>query len=224
MFSCLEQLLHDIDVCTNSTLMEGLLQQIENETEVDPTEKFALLLALDEYADLRTKVIAALTDYPLLVFRICNFSDVVFENSKSIYNYLKRHEKRIRWHIMRIYRNRNMIVHNGSYMPYVGMIAENLHFYVDELLDVLVEYYHIGINNNASIFRNVSCEEVSYYRELGVNVTKPKAKQDVISLTKDNALSMIFNGYKGKLVRKAIILAIEKNRKEKEALPEGTQQ
>lgn len=224
MFSCLEQLLHDIDVCTNSALMDGILQKIENETEADPTEKFALLLALDEYAALRKRVIDALIDYPLLVYRIYNFADVVFENSKSIYDYLKRHEKRIRWHIMRIYRNRNMIVHNGSYMPYVGMIAENLHFYVDELLDVLVEYYHIGINNNSSIFRNVGCEEVSYYRELGVNVTKPKAKQNIISLTKDNALAMIFNGYKGKVVRKAITQAIEKNRKEKEALPEGTQQ
>ena len=106
----------------------------------------------------------------------------------------------------------------------MSLIAENLHFYVDELLDVLVEYYHIGINNNSSIFKNVSCEEVSYYRELGVNVTKPKAKQNIISLTKDNALSMIFNGYKGKMVRKAITQAIDKNRKEKESLPEGTEQ
>jgi hypothetical protein len=35
---------------------------------------------------------------------------------------------------------------------------------------------------------------------------------------------MIFNGYKGKMVRKAITQAIEKNRKGKESLPEGTEQ
>lgn len=216
MFSCLEQLLHDIDVCTNYSLMDVILQQIENESEMEPTEKFALLLALEEYAPLRTNVIEALIDYPLLVYRVNNFSEIIFENSKSIYDFLKRHEKRIRWHIMRIYRNRNMIVHNGSYMPYVNMIAENLHFYVDELLDVLVEYYHIGITNNSSIYKNISCEEVSYYRELGVNVTKSKVKQNSVNLTKDNALAMIFNGYKGKMVQKAITKAIEKSKNERE--------
>ena len=62
---------------------------------------------------------------------------------------------------------------------------------------------------------------MSYYRELGVNVTKPKSKQNAVSLTKDNALAMIFNGYKGKLVQKAITQAIEKNKQEKASLQES---
>lgn len=214
MYSCIEQLLHDIDVCTESKVMDDILSNVEGENEqIEPTEKFALLLALDEYSGLRTKVIDGLEEYPLLVYRIKFFSEEVLCNSKTIYDFLKRHEKRVRWHVMRIYRNRNMIVHNGSYMPYLDVIAENLHFYVDELLDVLIEFYHIGITDNASIYKNIECEEISYYRELGVQVIKSKAKQVEKTITKENALGMIFNGYEGKIIRKAIEKVI-KNQEE----------
>lgn len=217
MYSCLEQLLHDIDVCTGKTVVDGVLAGIGDEgEEIDPTEKFALLLSLQENSEALQKVLGALDDYPLLVYRVKFYSEEVLRTSKTIYDFLKRHEKRVRWHIMRIYRNRNMIVHNGSYMPYVDTIAENLHFYVDELLDVLIEYYHVGIANNASIYKNIEFEEVSYFGELGVQVTKPKAKQTEHAITKENALRMIFNGYDGKKVQKAIEAALRKRDEESE--------
>lgn len=202
---------------TGKSIIDGVLAEIGDEGEdIDPTEKFALLLTLRENADARQKVLDALDDFPLLVYRFKFYSEEVLRTSKTIYDFLKRHEKRVRWHIMRIYRNRNMIVHNGSYMPYVDTIAENLHFYVDELLDVLIEYYHVGITNNASIYKNIEFEEVSYFGELGVQVTKPKAKQTETAVTKENALRMIFNGYDGKKVQKAIETALRKRDEETE--------
>lgn len=221
MYSCLEQLLHDIIVCTEQTVVDEVLSAVDDvEESLEPTEKFALLLALPKNADSLQKILDLLQENPLLVYRIKYFSENVFPSSETIYQFLKRHEKRVRWHIMRIYRNRNMIVHNGSYMPYVDVIAENLHFYVDELFDVLIEYYHNGIINNASIYKNIEVEEISYLRELGVQVTKPKSKQTVHAITEQNALGMIFNGYDGKVVQKAIDKAII-NRKTKGAEEES---
>lgn len=209
MYSCLEQLLHDINNCTDSEMVNDILSKIEPQGELlDSIEKFALLLSLQENATKLEEVLNILDDYPLLVYRIKFYSEEVFQTSKTIYDFLKRHEKRIRWHIMRIYRNRNMIVHNGSYLPYVDVIAENLHFYVDELLDLLLEYYHIGITDNTSIYKSIEIDEISYYRELGIQTNKSKVKQTEHAITRENALRMIFNGYKGKVVQKAINAAI----------------
>ena len=153
-----------------------------------------------------------------LIEAIEYFSSHVFKDSKSIYEYLQRHEKLIRWHIMRIYRNRNMIVHSGAYMPYRDMIVENLHFYVDVLLDTLIEYYHIGLLNHASIYKNIYIEEIEYHVSLGIPLNG-NGKQTVVAISEDNALKLIFNGYSGNAVKKIINRMIEDNRKKTLAVP-----
>ncbi len=50
-------------------------------------------------------------------------------------------------------------------MPYLEIVLGNLHYYVDAMFDVLIEYYHMGIANNRIIFfdiekrRNIVLEE-----------------------------------------------------------------
>ena len=39
---------------------------------------------------------------------------------------------------MRIYRNRNLIIHNGETSPYLKLLVENLHSYVDDFLDYVI--------------------------------------------------------------------------------------
>lgn len=216
LYSNIAQLLRDIKSCTGDELIDGILDQVSSDDELDSVERFALILVKNVKPDLLSKITDQLNEYPLLMYRIRNFSEQILCSSKSIYEYLKRHERRIRWHIMRIYRNRNMIVHNGSYMPYRNMLVENLHFYVDELLDALVEYYHMGILNNASIYSNICNDEANYYQKLGVQLTKPKAKQTEIPITSDNAIDLIFNGYSGNIVFKAIDQVLKERKKEKE--------
>ena len=80
-----------------------------------------------------------------------------------------------------------MIVHNGSSMPYRDIIIENLHYYVDVLIDTLIEYYNIGITTHTSIYKNILNEQANYYVALGTPLSK-KAKATVIQLTADNAL------------------------------------
>ena len=102
---------------------------------------------------------------------------------------------------------------NGSSMPYRDIIIENLHYYVDVLIDTLIEYYNIGITTHTSIYKNILNEQANYYVALGTPLSK-KAKATVIQLTADNALEMIFNEYSGNPIKKAIDHALEKNRSE----------
>ena len=216
LYDNLEQLLRDICACT-STDISRIISQVEADNqELDRVERLALLLSLNENANLLNDIINALYNYPLLVYRLELFSQHVFINSKTIYDYLQRHKKRVRWHIMRIYRNRNMIVHSGSYMPYLNIIIENLHYYVDILFDTLIEYYHLGLADHTSIYRDVLSKEASCYVKLGVNIksARIKEKQQVIAINKVNALELILNGYSGNIVKKILNQVIGEQRKE----------
>lgn len=109
-----------------------------------------------------------------------------------------------------------MIVHSGSYMPYLNIIIENLHYYVDILFDTLIEYYHLGLADHTSIYRDVLSKEASCYVKLGVNIksARIKEKQQVIAINKVNALELILNGYSGNIVKKILNQVIGEQRKE----------
>ena len=212
IYSCIEKLYKDIKSCAENRI-DALLSKVEaGSGDLDMVEKLALLLSIGEYVDLREELITSLSEYPLLIFRLKKFSQAVFRDSKSIIDFLNKHEKRIKWHIMRIYRNRNMIVHNGSSLPYRTIIVENLHYYVDTLLDTLIEYYCIGIREHSSIFKHIMHEQVNHYRLLGAPVAKNE-KQQIVQLTKENALQLIFNGYSGNLIKKTVEKVLEDNKK-----------
>ena len=58
----------------------------------------------------------------------------MFRTPFQVYEFVEKHAECVKWQIMRIYRNRNLIVHNGDTMPYVDLLIENLHSYVDDFL------------------------------------------------------------------------------------------
>lgn len=213
MYTSIEQLLRDVKACATSDVGDILSQITIDGQELDATEQFALLLSLDKYRELLAELLLLVNEYPLLIYRIRLFSEHILRDSQSIYEYLHRHSKRIQWHIMRIYRNRNMIVHSGSYMPYRDIIVENLHFYVDVLMDTLIEYYHLGFLNHSSIYRNILSEEANYYVTLGMSMNK-KVKPTNIQISEDNALQLIFHNYSGNTIKKAIDHVIEKKKLE----------
>lgn len=203
MYSNIAQLYKDIKTCTDNNV-DSILTKVKSDIEnLDMVEKLALLLAVDTYKNERDELINCLADYPLLIYRLNMFSQFIFKDSSSIYDYLQKHEKRIKWHIMRIYRNRNMIVHNGSSLPYRTIIVENLHYYVDVLLDTLIEYYCLGISDHSNIFKDILHKQNNHCRLLGISMEK-NGKNSTVLLTKENALRLIFNGYSGNVIKKTI--------------------
>ena len=210
IYSNIEQLLQDILKCSELKL-EEIFNSEEFDDSLDEVEKLTLVLTLEKYADKLSQINDSLSEYPLLQYSITFFSEHVFNSSVSIYNFLNNHKNRIKWHVMRIYRNRNMIVHNGSYMPYRDSIVENLHFYIDTLLDFLIEYYHLGIINHDSIYRDILNDEAIHISKLGKSLVNDKKKIENIEITEENALDLIFSGYRGNFVKKAISEAIRRH-------------
>lgn len=198
IYSQLYQL--DKDIRQSEIDLDLFLVDMDNET-LDNIEKLAILLSVKDYKLELNHLLSELTKNPLIKYRVEYFSNEVFKDTKAIYDYLINHSNRLRWQIMRIYRNRNMIVHSGVYLPYIEVILENLHFYVDTLFQTLIEYYHIGMTDNESIYLDIMTNEMNYYFSLGVEIDKKK-KMKSKQFLKENALTLIFNGYSGDLIKK----------------------
>ena len=103
----------------------------------DDTRKILAFIALGEYDELRKEIFSCLDTFPLLRYRIFNLHET-FKHGKNIYKMLKDHEKKTSWHIQRIYRARNCIIHDGEDVQNVENLVENLHSYIDVLCNGIV--------------------------------------------------------------------------------------
>lgn len=128
-------------------------------------EKLTAILALDEYEDTRNELISQLNTYPLLQYRIYKYS-TIFSCPKIFKDFLSVHRERLNWHIMRIYRSRNMYVHDGDLFPYKDIIIQNLHYYVDVLIDTINDYINNGYNSTNTIYTLLLQKELRNLLEL----------------------------------------------------------
>lgn len=213
LYSLISQLNKDIKMCYKENYEEILKSCEFSNTNLDDVQKLAILLSVKNFENNLNDLINVVDDHPLLSYRINQFHTKILVNSKSIFDFIMKHKKRIRWHIMRIYRNRNMIVHNGSYMPYLDTITENLHYYVDILIDTLIDYYNFGFEDNNSIYKDIFNEETLYFMKLGcTDLTKKLTIKDAVEITEENVFSLVFNDYFGNSTQKAIKEVVERNK------------
>ena len=203
LYSHITQLHKDImAVCGKNG--EDTLSSIAGEEQ--PVWKLAKILSVKDCQEDYDKLYHLCEEYPLLQYRMEYFSKKVFVNSESVYKELVRHKAKLRWHIMRIYRNRNMIVHNGEYMPYLNVILGNLHYYIDAMFDLLIEYYHLEIEHNHNIFYHVQKEEMQYWNCLGLDDKGKKIVSREIDAS--NYAEIIFNNYEGNAIKNMVQQAI----------------
>ena len=145
--SLVEQLSLDLSHCVNE--FADILDAID--TTGDEIIKLTALLVLPQYQENKELLLGKLNEYPLLVYRIKHYSDI-FSNRRNLKEYLNTHRKRLEWQIIRIYRNRNMIVHDGTHFPYIDVIVQNLHYYIDTLIDCIIYYVDKGYGSLESIY------------------------------------------------------------------------
>lgn len=204
LYRQIEQLYKDLAAVLNAEDL-NIIGNIGQEERM--VVKLAKLLSVKTYETQRQELLDKLNDYPILQYRINTFSRKIFVNSQSVYNELKRHKDKIKWQIMRIYRNRNMIVHDGRSMPYLEVILGNLHYYVDSLIDTLIEYYHLQFSKNNVIYMDVEKRQEEYWNYLGLDDKgKIKAPKEI---DEDNYLKILFNDYEGNFVKNIIEEAIK---------------
>lgn len=102
-------------------------------TDAAAVQKIAEFVILDTMESARLEYLQDCGDFPLLKERIEYYSSSL-RTTMQVYNFIEKHGDRVRWQVMRIYRNRNLIIHNAQTMPYLDLLIENLHAYVDDFL------------------------------------------------------------------------------------------
>lgn len=127
----LTSIVNDIDECLQNNISEqdykSFMERI-NETGCEKKKCFYLLLK-PEYQDLRKEIVAKLENYPVLRSRILMFEDM--KTTKNLKEFVDRYVQRVTWHLYRMYRTRNAIVHSGDVPRNLKYLGEHLHSYVD---------------------------------------------------------------------------------------------
>ena len=135
LFSLFNELSIDImNYCEKNyrTITQGTNGRLE---EVQKIAEFVLLPSQEAE---RSAFLSSLSGFPLLKQRIMHYNSLLSSTDKVL-AFVDKHENRVRWQVMRIYRNRNKIIHNAEKLPYLGLLVENLHTYVDDLLDYVIQ-------------------------------------------------------------------------------------
>lgn len=153
---------------------------IGSENDTSKVSKIAEFVLLEENKEDRKEFCERCGDFPLLRQRIEYYNDVL-RSKKCVYAYVEKHAIRVKWQIMRIYRNRNLIIHNADKMPYLTLLIENLHSYVDDFLKYVI--------HEASNGKDISsmCQEL-FVKECKWNVAFRNRKEP---LTKDDVQLML---------------------------------
>lgn len=70
-----------------------------------------------------------------------------------------------------------MIVHDGSYFPYIDIIVQNLHYYIDCLIDTLNLYTGKGYRSIEAIYTALQQQEYKYMFLLDEKAADKTAKK-----------------------------------------------
>ena len=134
---------------------ETLMNIVEATTKV---EKVAAFCLLPEYSDLREDYFDKMPTLPLLRHKIfCIFE--LKDKKKELFSLSKKYRTRVEWHLYRLYRARNQIVHAGSTPPRIQILGEHLHSYVDsitcEIAFKLASSYNLSTINSILVDTNL---------------------------------------------------------------------
>lgn len=134
--------------------------------------RIAKLILLDEQEGLRKSICAKLTNYPVVRSRINQLNEK-YGTKKEMLEDIERFSQRIKWHLRRLYRTRNAIIHSGEEPENLKLLGEHLHSYVDELL--LQVAIDLSINRGLCTIDNVLID-ISFSLENIIMMLKTKEK------------------------------------------------
>lgn len=146
---------------------------VESDKEEEIVKKIAEFTLLEEHQCDRNAFFERCEAFPLLIERVQYYNNAL-GNTRLVYQYVEKHANRVQWQIMRVYRNRNLIIHNAEKMPYLTLLIENLHSYVDDFLNYVIHEFSKG--------RDISsmCQEL-FVKECKWNSLFGKQKEQLTS-------------------------------------------
>lgn len=143
-------------------------------------------LAFQSTKSAREELYSKTEVFPLLRYRVYTLSEQL-HNSKGIKSVLKNHVQRINWHLHRIYRARNYIVHDATENDQMNQeLLINLHSYIDTLFLKAIEI----IDNSPY---NDSIHDALIGHKLAVQIMDEILEnKDNEDITDENALKFLY--------------------------------
>lgn len=162
-----------LDIKAVDADLSETIQKVDSEGPEDL--KLLSVLLLQKYTDTYDEISKILIySAPLLACRMHRYR-VRWSNTDGIKKFYQAHSERLSQQIMRIYRTRNMLVHDGSSLPYADYVLQNLHYYVDSFIRFLCSYYKLGYRSVPTIADAVQFQEQLYLQSLSQNVAVDEA-------------------------------------------------
>lgn len=125
------EIFDQLEDCLEENIGETYVKNLKEEVaDYNEDTWLAELLILEEYEGCRNKIMNDLEDYPVLRSRISQLSGV-FKTKKSALDEIERYTQRVKWHLRRLYRTRNAIIHSGEEAENIRLLGEHLHSYLD---------------------------------------------------------------------------------------------
>lgn len=134
----LYSVIEDIIKCLKDNLPKCKYEEVlglSNEIGCD-IKKIFYLLFLPQYKEERKKIYGILGDFPVLRSRIACIAEL--DTTKKVKEYVGKYAQRVTWHLYRMYRTRNAIIHSGEVPHNIKYLGEHLHAYVDATLEEFV--------------------------------------------------------------------------------------
>lgn len=166
IYSLFDQLAEDIN-----NYNKDLYNSIVNDCQ-DVKEKVRCICEftlLESKKEERERALEHMNDFPLLKERI-EYYNSKLNTPNKVFQFVEKHADRVKWQVMRIYRNRNLIIHKGESMPYLNLLIENLHSYVDDFLSYTIHSLSEG-NDVLSMCQDLYISECGWIESF----TKSKA-------------------------------------------------
>ncbi|MEK3992814.1 hypothetical protein [Robertmurraya sp. FSL R5-0851] len=136
-----------------------------------------------------SNLVSGISDYTLLSQR-CQEIISALENSKTLFDFISNHYKTTSWHIQRIYRIRNNLVHAAFVERDINLIIDHLNFYIRSTISVLIDRLHgFQFNNLGEIFMAIEDNYFSLIAVLEENI-KNSSRGNILFYDKD----MVFKG------------------------------
>ncbi|MCH8615482.1 hypothetical protein LZ016_05125 [Sphingomonas sp. SM33] len=131
------------------------------------TQRVLLLLTHSSSEPALAQLFDKMGDFELLRYR-CFTLRSEFRDQKAALEKINAHQERVVWQLRRIYRARNLVVHQGTSPAWLRSVIETAHEYFDQALESANDFScgSSGFKTYARIFNYAKMELEAYHRRL----------------------------------------------------------
>lgn len=111
------------------------------------------------------RVISDFQSAPLLSYRASRIKSHLLNNSEKRKNFLKQHKNHLEWHLIRIYRVRNELIHDAAIIENIENLTGNLRYFLSFILNKVIEYFD-ECSPKPENSRPITMDDFFHYQEM----------------------------------------------------------